>query len=160
MRIWIDADACPQPVREIVFRAAVRLEIPVLFVSNRGGAPRRSAWITAVQVAKDLDAADRHIAEQAAPGDLVITADIPLAAKAVEKGAVAIDPRGETYTAENVGERLSVRDFLQALRAEGQVTGGPAPFSNADRQRFANALDRQLAGRRRPGAGIQGGSEP
>ena len=160
MRIWIDADACPQPVREIVFRAATRLEIAVLYVSNRGGVPRRSAWITAVQVSKDLDAADRHIAEEASPGDLVITADIPLAAKVVEKGAVAIDPRGETYTAENVGERLSVRDFLQSLRAEGQLTGGPAPFSNADRQRFANALDRQLAARRRPGAGGQEGSKP
>ena len=132
MRIWIDADACPQAVREIVFRAAVRLEIPVLFVSNRGGVPKRSAWITA---------------------------DIPLAAKVVEKGAVAIDPRGETYTAENVGERLSVRDFLQSLRAEGQITGGPGPFSNADRQRFANALDRQLA-RRRPGQRIEGESKP
>ncbi|HEU5180700.1 MAG TPA: YaiI/YqxD family protein [Candidatus Polarisedimenticolia bacterium] len=159
MRIWIDADACPQAVREIVFRAAVRLEIPVLFVSNRGGVPKRSAWITAVQVSKDLDAADRHIAEQAVAEDLVITADIPLAAKVVEKGAVAIDPRGETYTAENVGERLSVRDFLQSLRAEGQITGGPGPFSNADRQRFANALDRQLA-RRRPGQRIEGESKP
>jgi uncharacterized protein YaiI (UPF0178 family) len=157
VRIWIDADACPQAVREIVFRAALRLEIPVFFVSNRGGVPKRSVWITAVQVGKDLDAADRHIAENAAEGDVVITADIPLAAKVVARGAVALDPRGETYTAENVGERLSVRDFLQSLRAEGQVTGGPAPFSNADRQRFANALDRQLA-RRKPGNEPKGAS--
>ncbi|MCI0658198.1 MAG: YaiI/YqxD family protein [Acidobacteria bacterium] len=144
MRIWIDADACPQAIREIVFRASKRLELPVTFVANRAIAPHRWALITRVQVGKDLDAADQHIAEAAGPGDVVVTADIPLAAKVVGKGAVAIDPRGDIFTEENIGERLALRDLLQGLRAGGMVTGGPAPFSNSDRQRFANAFDRLL----------------
>ncbi|MCI0567656.1 MAG: YaiI/YqxD family protein [Acidobacteria bacterium] len=144
MRIWIDADACPQAIREIVFRASNRLELPVIFVANRAVAPHRSALITSVRVGKDLDAADAHIAESAAPGDIVVTADIPLAAKVVGKGAVAIDPRGDIFSEENIGERLALRDLLQGLRAGGMVTGGPAPFSNSDRQRFANAFDRLL----------------
>ena len=144
MRLWIDADACPQAIREIVFRASRRLELPVVFVANRAVAPHRSALISSVQVGKGLDVADAHIAQQVAPGDVVVTADIPLAAKVVAKGAVAIDPRGDVLTEENIGERLALRDLLQGLRSGGMVTGGPAPFSNSDRQRFANALDRLL----------------
>jgi hypothetical protein len=144
MKIWIDADACPQAIREIVFRASKRLELPVVFVANRAVAPHRSALITSVQVGKNLDAADAHIAEAAAPGDVVVTADIPLAAKVVGKGAMAIDPRGDVFSEENIGERLALRDLLQGLRAGGMVTGGPAPFSNSDRQRFANAFDKLL----------------
>ena len=149
MRIWIDADACPQAIREIVFRASKRLSLPVIFVANRAVAPHRSALITSVQVGKGLDAADAHIAEAVVPGDIVVTADIPLAAKVVGKGAAAIDPRGDVFSQENIGERLALRDLLQGLRAGGMVTGGPAPFSNSDRQRFANAFDRLLTATRR-----------
>jgi len=113
-------------------------------VANRAVAPHRSALITSVQVGKNLDAADAHIAEAVAPGDVVVTADIPLAAKVVGKGAMAIDPRGDVFSEENIGERLALRDLLQGLRAGGMVTGGPAPFSNSDRQRFANAFDKLL----------------
>ncbi|PYQ12932.1 MAG: YaiI/YqxD family protein [Acidobacteria bacterium] len=144
MQIWMDADACPQAIRDIVFRASRRLQVPVTFVANRAIAPHPSPLITSVRVGKELDAADAHIALWVEQGDIVITADIPLAAKVVVKGAVAIDPRGDVHTEENVGERLSVRNLLQGLRAEGLVTGGPAQFSNSDRQRFANALDRLL----------------
>jgi len=140
----MDADACPQAIRDIVFRASRRLQVPVTFVANRAIAPHPSPLITSVRVGKELDAADAHIALWVEQGDIVITADIPLAAKVVVKGAVAIDPRGDVHTEENVGERLSVRNLLQGLRAEGLVTGGPAQFSNSDRQRFANALDRLL----------------
>jgi uncharacterized protein len=113
-------------------------------VANRAVAPHRSPLVSSVQVGKGLDVADAHIARETAAGDLVVTADIPLAAKVVAKGAVAIDPRGDVLTEENVGERLALRDLLQGLRSGGMVTGGPAPFSNSDRQRFANALDRLL----------------
>lgn len=113
-------------------------------MANRAVAPHRSALITSVQVGKNLDAADAHIAEAVAPGDVVVTADIPLAAKVVGKGAMAIDPRGDVFSEENIGERLALRDLLQGLRAGGMVTGGPAPFSNSDRQRFANAFDKLL----------------
>jgi len=122
--------------------------MPVVFVANRSVAPHRSSLVTSVRVGKDLDAADAHIAEAVGAGEIVVTADIPLAAKVVARGAVAIDPRGEVFTEDNVGGRLAMRDLLQGLRTEGMVTGGPAPFSSADRQRFANALDRLLASRR------------
>ena|SRR2546425_10393636 len=145
----MDADACPQAIRDIVFRASRRLQVPVTFVANRAIAPHPSPLITSVRVGKELDAADAHIALWVEQGDIVITADIPLAAKVVVKGAVAIDPRGDVHTEENVGERLSVRNLLQGLRAEGLVTGGPAQFSNSDRQRFANALDRLLTALRK-----------
>ena len=107
-------------------------------------APHRSPLITSVRVGREIDAADAHIASAAGEGDIVVTADIPLAARVVDKGAVAIDPRGDVLTRENIGKRLALRDLLQGLRAEGMVTGGPPPFSRADRQRFANALDRLL----------------
>jgi hypothetical protein len=144
MKIWIDADACPRVVKDIVFRAAERLQVEVCLVANQGLAKHHSRLVSSVIVPGGFDEADKHIAEHASAVDLVITADIPLAAKIVEKGGVALDPRGELYTGENVGERLSLRDLMQGLRDEGLVQGGPAPFGPADRQRFASALDRTL----------------
>jgi uncharacterized protein YaiI (UPF0178 family) len=144
MKIWIDADACPRVVKEIVFRAAERLQVEVCLVANQGLAKHHSRYVSSVVVAGGPDEADKYIAGHASPADLVITADIPLAARIVENGGVALDPRGELYTGENVGERLSLRDLLQGLRDEGLVQGGPAPFGPADRQRFASALDRTL----------------
>lgn len=144
MKIWIDADACPRVVKEMVFRASERLQIEVCLVANTGLAKHHTRLVTSVIVPGGFDEADRYIAEQAVATDLVITADIPLAARIVEKGGVAIDPRGELYTEATVGERLSMRDLLQGLRDEGLVQGGPAPFGPADKQRFASALDRTL----------------
>lgn len=144
MKIWIDADGCPRPVKDLVFRAAERLRIAVVMVADRPLAQQRSPLITSVVVPRDMDSADRHIVEQVDPADLVITGDLPLAALVVEKGAVALNPRGELYTAENVRERLSYRDFAMALRETGQDLGGPAPFSRKDKDRFGSALDRLL----------------
>lgn len=144
MKIWIDADACPRIVKEIVFRASERLQVPVCLVANKGLAKYHSRFVSSVVVPGGLDVADDYIAEQAAAEDLVITADIPLAARIVRKGGTALDPRGELFTDENVGERLAVRDLMQGLREEGLVQGGPAQFGMQDRQRFASALDRTL----------------
>ena len=144
MKIWIDGDACPRVIKEIVFRASERLELPVILVANQGLAKHHSRLITSVVVAEGLDAADDYIAEQATADDLVITADIPLAARIVANGCVALDPRGELYTEENVGERLSIRDMMQELRSAGMIQGGPGAFSNTDRQRFASSLDSTL----------------
>ena len=144
MKIWIDADACPRVIKEMVFKASMRLQIPVCLVANKDLSKAHSELITSVLVADGFDVADDHIAEHATAEDLVITADIPLAARIVEKGGVALDPRGELYTEENVGERLSIRDLMQELRGAGLVTGGPAQFGLADRQRFASTLDRVL----------------
>lgn len=144
MKIWIDADGCPRPVKDLVLRASERLRIPVVMVADRPLARQRSPLVSSVVVAKDLDSADRHIVEQVDPADLVVTADLPLAAAVVDKGATALNPRGELYTAENVRERLSYRDFAMALREAGQDLGGPPPFSRKDKDRFAAALDRHL----------------
>jgi hypothetical protein len=144
MKIWIDADACPRVIKEIVFRASERLEIPVCLVANTGLAKHHSRLITSVVVADGFDAADDYIAEHATTRDLVVTADIPLAARIVAKGALGLDPRGELYSEENVGERLSMRDLMQELRGAGMIQGGPAQFSTTDRQRFASSLDRVL----------------
>jgi len=144
MRIWIDADACPRVIKEIVFRASERLEVPVCLVANTSLKKHQSRLIDTVVVADGFDVADDYIAEHAAPHDLVVTADIPLAARIVAKGAVGLDPRGELYTEENVGERLSMRDLMMELRGAGMIQGGPAQFGATDRQRFASALDTQL----------------
>lgn len=146
--IWIDADACPREVKELTFRASTRLGVPVALVADRPLAHPRSPLISTVVAPQGPDSADHHIVASARPGDLVITADLPLAAAVVDRGAVALNPRGELYTCENVGERLSMRDFLMSLREAGHELGGPAPFSRKDRQRFADALDRFLT--RRP----------
>lgn len=160
MTIWIDADACPRVVKEIVFRASERLQIPVCLVANAGLEKHRSRLVRCVVVSGGLDAADDYIAEHAAAEDLVITADIPLAARIVRKGGTALDPRGELFTDENVGERLSVRDLMQGLREEGVVQGGPAPFGMQDRQRFASALDRTLTRMAKGSAAGGGRSAP
>lgn len=154
MKIWIDADACPRVIKEIVFRASERLQVPVCLVANKDLSKSHAALVTSVLVADGFDVADDYIAEQVTAEDLVITADIPLAARIVAKGATGIDPRGEQYSEENVGERLSMRNLMQELRMEGVVQGGPAQFGMTDRQRFASSLDRlltrMLKGRRAP----------
>jgi uncharacterized protein YaiI (UPF0178 family) len=144
MKIWIDADACPRVIKEILFRASERLDIPVLLVANKGLGKHHSPLVASVVVPEGFDVADDYIVQHAAPTDLVITADIPLAARIVANGGVALDPRGELYTEENVGERLALRDFMMELRSGGLVGGGPAQFSLTDRQRFASSLDRIL----------------
>jgi uncharacterized protein YaiI (UPF0178 family) len=142
--IWIDADACPRVIREIVFRASKRLKIPVRLVANKEVSRSDSALVTSVVVAEGFDVADDYIVQNAAAEDLVITADIPLAARIVARGAVALDPRGELYTERNVGERLALRDLMQQLRTEGLLSGGPGQLGLTDRNRFASALDRVL----------------
>ena len=146
MTIWIDADAAPRPVKEIVFRAAERLEMRSVLVANQPlSVPRHNPFVEAVQVQGGPDVADQHIAEHAAEGDVAITADIPLAAILVEKGLAVLDPRGEVYTEENVRERLSIRDFMESMRGAGVETGGPKPYGRREKQAFAAALDRILA---------------
>jgi uncharacterized protein YaiI (UPF0178 family) len=144
MQIWIDADACPVQVKELLFRAAKRTKTKVTLVANQSLRTPPSAYIDSVLVPAGANVADRHIVELVEPGDLVVTADIPLAADVVRSGGQALNPRGELYTDANVGERLAVRDLLDEMRGGGQITGGPANFSVKDRQAFANQLDRWL----------------
>ncbi|MBZ4416909.1 YaiI/YqxD family protein [Myxococcus sp. RHSTA-1-4] len=144
MKIWVDADACPGAVRDILLRASQRLKVPMVFVANRALSLPRSELVSTVQVGAGLDVADRHIAESAQRGDLAVTQDIPLAALLVPRGVVVLDPRGELFTEENIAERLSVRNFMQELRESGVMTGGPSGFSAQDRQQFAASLDREL----------------
>ena len=145
MHIWIDADACPKVIKEIIFRASQRTKTPVTLVANQYMTKPASPLIKAVQVPRGFDEADNYIVENLNPGDLVITADIPLAADAIDKDAHVINPRGEEYTKENIKQRLNMRDFMEQMRSTGEVSGGPAPLSQSDRQAFANALDRLLA---------------
>jgi len=145
MQIWVDADACPAVIKDILYRAAERAQVNLVLVANRALTTPRSPWIRVVQVGRGFDVADNHIVNAAEPGDLVITADIPLAAAVVEKGALALNPRGELYSRENVRELLDMRNFMDTLRASGVETGGPSAFSQNDRQAFANQLDRFLA---------------
>jgi uncharacterized protein len=145
MQIWVDADACPGVIKEIIFRAAERLQISTILVANQMLRTPPSRYIRAIQVPSGFDVADRHIVDQLAPGDLVITADIPLAAGVIERGAHALNPRGELYTTANIQERLTMRNFMEGLRSAGVETGGPAAFNQADRQAFGNTLDRFLA---------------
>lgn len=147
MKIWIDADGCPLAVKEIVYRAALRCQVETVLVANRGLNLPNNRYVTSIVVSKGLDVADDWIAERVERADVVITADIPLAARVVARGATGIDPRGELFTTENVRERLSVRDFMTELRESGVQTGGSAPYGPKDKQRFANALDRLLARR-------------
>jgi uncharacterized protein YaiI (UPF0178 family) len=146
MRIWVDADACPQVIKDILFRAAERAQVVTTLVSNMALARTPSSeFVRTLRVAKGLDGADQRIVQEVQPGDLVVTADLPLAAEVVARGAHALDPRGELYTEDNVRERLAMRDLMQALRAGGELVGGPAAFRINDRQKFANELDRFLA---------------
>lgn len=147
MQIWVDADACPKVIRDILFRAAQRVEVKLTLVANQLISTPPSPWISAVRVESGFDIADNYIVQQTQPGDLVITADIPLAAEVIDKQALALNPRGELYTSESIRQRLNMRDFMETLRASGVQTGGPAALSQSDRQAFANQLDRLLAHR-------------
>ncbi len=144
-QIWVDADACPKVIKDILFRAANRVGIQVTMVANQTLPIPRSHHIRSIRVAAGFDIADNYIALHATAKDLVVTADIPLAAEVVAKGCLALDPRGDLYTEENIRQRLNMRDFMDTLRSSGVDTGGPASFSQADRQAFANQLDRLLA---------------
>lgn len=148
MKIWVDADACPVAIKEILYRVANRAEIPLTLVANQMLRVPPSPWIKALQVPSGFDVADQRIAQEAEAGDVVVTADIPLAASVIAKGAVVIDPRGELLDKGNIQERLTMRNFMESLRSSGVETGGPAALSAADRQAFANQLDRLLAKRR------------
>ncbi len=147
MHIWVDADACPGAIKEILFRAAGRTGLPLTLVANQALRVPPSPHIRMVQVPGGFDEADKYIAAHVAAGDLVITADIPLAAEVVARDAQALSPRGEAYGKENIRELLDLRNFMDTLRGTGVDTGGPAAFSQADRQAFANRLDRLLARR-------------
>ena len=142
--VWVDADACPKVIREILFRAAKRLELPVILVANHVIPIPNSPWISCRQVPQGFDVADDYIVEQVVGKDLVITADIPLSAEVIDKGAGVISPRGEELTADNIKPRLNMRDFMDTMRSSGEVGGGPAALGDRDKQAFANALDRYL----------------
>lgn len=144
-QIWVDADACPKVLKEILYRAADRVGVLVTLVANQALQVPISRNIRSIQVAAGFDVADNFIVQQAEAGDLVITADIPLAAEVIVKGCLALSPHGDLYTEDNIRQRLSMRDFMDTLRSSGVDTGGPASFSQADRQAFANQLDRLLA---------------
>ena len=144
MRIWVDADACPVVIKEILFRAAERLQMPMTLVANKPLRTPPSRFVRMVQVPRGIDVADGEIARHLEPGDLVVTADIPLAADVIARGGHALNPRGEFYTQDNIRERLALRDFLEEQRGSGVQTGGPPPLDQADRKRFADQLDRFL----------------
>lgn len=150
-RIWVDADACPNVIKDVLFRAAQRAQVETVLVANQPARVPRSSFIRTMQVGSGFNAADERIVELLAAGDLVVTADIPLAAAVIEKGGVALNPRGELYTPENVRERLSMRNFMDELRGGGLASGGPAALSARDRQLFANGLDAWIARRKKEG---------
>jgi uncharacterized protein len=145
MKIWVDADACPVVIKDILFKAANRTGVETTLVANQNVRIPPSAHIKMLQVKSGFDVADDEIVRRAEPGDLVITADIPLAAEVIEKGALALNPRGELYSAADIKAKLNMRDFMDTLRASGVNSGGPPPLSQSDRQAFANHLDRLLA---------------
>jgi uncharacterized protein YaiI (UPF0178 family) len=147
-QIWVDADACPAVIKDILFRAAEREGLRLTLVANQPLRVPPSSRIAVLQVPRGFDVADAEIIDRVRAGDLVVTADIPLAAAVIERGAHALDPRGELHTADAVRERLVMRNFMDELRASGVQTDGPAPFSAGDRQAFANQLDRFLSVRR------------
>ncbi len=144
MRIWIDADASPRPVKDIVFRAAERRRIETVLVANHTLRTPPSRYVRAIQVSTGYDVADNYLLQHAQAGDLAITADIPLAAELVAKGVYVLTPRGERLSRDNIGERLLMRDFMDTLRGSGMAGGGPPPFRDSDKQNFANALDTLL----------------
>lgn len=144
MPIWVDADACPIVIRDILFRAAGRTGIPLTLVANQGISVPPSPYIRTIRVNAGFDVADHLIVERMAAGDLVVTQDIPLAALVIEKGGYALSPRGESFSEANIRERLSVRNFMEELRSSGVMTGGPSALNQNDRQAFANQLDQYL----------------
>ena len=143
--IWVDADACPRVIKDILFRAADRASIQVTLVANQSIQVPRSPHIRSIQVASGFDVADNYIVQNAGAGDLVVTADIPLAAEVIDKECLALNPRGELYTTENIRQRLNMRDFMDTMRSSGMDTGGPPALSQADRMALANQLDRFIA---------------
>lgn len=150
MKIWVDADACPSVIKDILFRAAQRVPVFVTLVANQALRTPPSPYINTLQVSAGFDVADNVIAQQVQPGDLVITADIPLAADVIARGAEALNPRGALYTADNIQASLTLRNFMSELRGSGINTGGPAPFTQNDRHAFANQLDRFLLRSNKP----------
>jgi uncharacterized protein YaiI (UPF0178 family) len=148
MKIWVDADACPVVIKDIIFRAAERTATPVTLVANQSINVPPSRYIRSIRVSHGFDVADNEIVKLTEDGDLIITSDIPLAAEVIEKGALALSPRGELFTRENIRGRLNMRDFLETMRSSGIQSGGPPPLSQTDRQQFANQLDRWLARRK------------
>lgn len=144
MTLWVDADACPGAAKELIIRAARRLELRTVFVANKWISVPDVGYITHCRIGMDFDAADRYIGEHAEPGDIAVTQDIPLASDLTLKGVVVISPRGELFTQENIGERLSIRNFMQDIREAGGITPGPRQYDRKDRQRFADTLDREL----------------
>jgi hypothetical protein len=149
MFIWVDADACPNVIKEVLYRAADRTSTTVTFVANQFLRVPPSPYLRTLQVPAGFDVADNEIVRRCQPGDLVITADIPLAAEVIEKGAAALNPRGERYSPATIRERLTMRDFMDTLRSSGVQTGGPAAMSPRDRQQFANELDSWLTQQKR-----------
>ncbi|MEE9411577.1 MAG: YaiI/YqxD family protein [Methylococcales bacterium] len=145
MKIWVDADACPGVIKDILFKAAERTCLELTLVANQSLHIPPSRWIKMLQVKSGFDVADNEIIKRLHSGDLVITGDIPLAAEVIEKGGYALNPRGELYTEDNIGDRLNMRDFMDTLRSSGIDTGGPSAFSQSDRQAFANQLDKILS---------------
>ncbi|QYF95918.1 YaiI/YqxD family protein [Massilia sp. PAMC28688] len=155
MQIYVDADACPAVIKEILYRVAERLQLNVTLVANQLMRVPASRFVRSVQVPSGPDVADAEIVRLLSPGDLVVTGDIPLASDVLEKGGYALNPRGEFYTNDNIAQMLTMRKFMDELRGSGVDTGGPAPFSQADRQSFANALDRHLARYAKLGEGLR-----
>ena len=145
MQIWVDADACPKVIREILYRAAERVKCNLILVANQGLVTPKSPYIKSVRVQSGFDVADNYIVQQVDAGDLVITADIPLAAEVLSKGAAALNPRGEIYNPDTIRQKLTMRDFMDEMRGSGVITGGPPPLSQTERREFANALDRLLS---------------
>jgi uncharacterized protein YaiI (UPF0178 family) len=145
MQIWVDADACPRVIKEILYRAAERTQHQLILVANQPLAIPKSPYIKSLRVESGFDVADNYIAQQVNPGDLVITADIPLAAEVLARGAAALNPRGEVYNPNTIRQKLTMRDFMDEMRGSGIHTGGPPPLSQTERREFANALDRFLS---------------
>lgn len=145
MKIWVDADACPGVIKDILYRAAERKQIELVLVANQRLRVPPSKFISSMQVEPGFDVADNEIVRLCESGDLVITADIPLAADVIKKGGLALSPRGERYTKDNIGGRLNMRDFMDTMRSSGEHTGGPPPLHQRDRMAFANELDKLLA---------------
>ncbi|MEJ2399273.1 MAG: YaiI/YqxD family protein [Gammaproteobacteria bacterium] len=146
MQIWVDADACPRVIKEILYRAAERVQCQLLLVANQPLNIPKSPFIMAIRVSSGFDVADNYIVQHVTAGDLVITADIPLAAEVITRGAQALNPRGEVYHPDTIKQKLTLRDFMDELRGSGVMTGGPPPLNQTERREFANALDRFLSG--------------
>lgn len=144
MQIWVDADACPRVIKDILYRAAERVKCNLILVANQGLATPKSPYIKTVRLQSGFDVVDNYIVQQVSASDLVVTADIPLAAEIMEKGATALNPRGEIYDPDTIKQKLTMRDFMDEMRGTGVMTGGPPPLSQTERREFANALEKLL----------------